>query len=45
LLQFPLPLQANAGGVTDVRAQAKAAADNIPKAIFMDFLRTFFKDI
>jgi hypothetical protein len=44
-VQFPLPLQANAAGVTDVRAQAKAAADNIPKAIFMDFLQHFFKEI
>ena len=40
LSQFPLPLQARAGGVTIIRAKAKAAADKVPTAIFIEFLHT-----
>jgi hypothetical protein len=35
-----LPLQAKAGGVKIIRAKAKAAADKVPKAIFIDLLHT-----
>jgi hypothetical protein len=34
-------LQARAGGVTSIRAKAKAAADKIPEVIFIDLLHTF----